>query len=127
MLTRIHLENFTVFKDIEIELSPGINIFIGENGTGKTHLLKVMYAGASVMKEDTSFSQKLIGCFKPLEETIGRLVNKDGDSRSTKIKIERDDISFNFGFAMNTQKNAAINFTKGKMSTENPAIFIPPK
>ena len=40
----IKLENFTVFENIECEFVPGINIFIGENGTGKTHILKALYA-----------------------------------------------------------------------------------
>jgi predicted ATP-dependent endonuclease of OLD family len=29
---------------VVFEFSSGINVFIGENGTGKTHLLKVLYA-----------------------------------------------------------------------------------
>jgi len=40
----IHMENFTVFENMMVELSSGINIFIGENSTGKTHLLKALYA-----------------------------------------------------------------------------------
>lgn len=40
----LHLQNFTAFKDAELTFSPGINAFVGENGTGKTHLLKVLYA-----------------------------------------------------------------------------------
>ena len=39
-ITRIHLENFTSFANLEQEFSPGINVIIGANGTGKTHLLK---------------------------------------------------------------------------------------
>lgn len=39
-----HLQNFTVFENLEIEFSKGINVVIGTNGTGKTHLMKVMYA-----------------------------------------------------------------------------------
>ena len=42
----IELKNFTVFENIKCEFSPGINILIGENGTGKTHLLKVLFAVA---------------------------------------------------------------------------------
>lgn len=37
----LYLNNFTVFKTLNIEFSKGVNIFIGENGTGKTHLLKL--------------------------------------------------------------------------------------
>ncbi|MCL2222570.1 MAG: AAA family ATPase [Oscillospiraceae bacterium] len=40
----IQLRNFTVFNELSIELSSGVNVFIGENGTGKTHILKVLYA-----------------------------------------------------------------------------------
>ena len=47
ILKSIKLENFTVFENIICDFSPGINIFIGENGTGKTHLLKILYAFCS--------------------------------------------------------------------------------
>ena len=40
----IQLKNFTVFNELAIEFSSGVNVFIGENGTGKTHILKVLYA-----------------------------------------------------------------------------------
>lgn len=43
-IQRLQLENFTCFERADLEFSSGINVFIGENGTGKTHLLKVMYA-----------------------------------------------------------------------------------
>ena len=38
MLERITFEKFTAFEKLDIEFSPGINVFIGENGTGKTHI-----------------------------------------------------------------------------------------
>jgi ABC-type uncharacterized transport system ATPase subunit len=40
----LHLSNFTVFKDATFNFVPGINAFIGENGAGKTHLMKALYA-----------------------------------------------------------------------------------
>jgi len=43
MLKSLRLENFTVFPSAQFDFSPGINAFVGENGTGKTHLLKVAY------------------------------------------------------------------------------------
>ena len=43
-IERVSIENFTVFDKIEIDFCKGVNIFIGENGTGKTHLLKALYA-----------------------------------------------------------------------------------
>jgi len=38
------LENFTVFENATFEFCPGINVLIGENSTGKTHALKVIYS-----------------------------------------------------------------------------------
>ena len=40
----LRLQNFTVFKESAFEFVPGINAIIGENGTGKTHLMKALYA-----------------------------------------------------------------------------------
>lgn len=36
-IKRIKFQNYTVFEDQQMEFSPGINVIIGENGTGKTH------------------------------------------------------------------------------------------
>lgn len=42
-ITKIGLNNITVFKHLELKLNKGVNVFIGENGAGKTHLLKMLY------------------------------------------------------------------------------------
>ena len=49
-LTRVRLERFTAFEELDLELSPGINVLVGANGTGKTHLMKVCYAACEVSK-----------------------------------------------------------------------------
>lgn len=43
-IEKITIENFTVFNKVEINFCDGINVLIGENGTGKTHLLKLLHA-----------------------------------------------------------------------------------
>ena len=40
-LTRIEAQNFTVFEDITIPLGRGLNVLVGENGMGKTHIMKL--------------------------------------------------------------------------------------
>jgi predicted ATP-dependent endonuclease of OLD family len=37
----ISIERFTAFEHFKAELSPGLNVFIGANATGKSHLLKL--------------------------------------------------------------------------------------
>lgn len=41
-INKVEIKNFTVFEDVMIEFSKMVNVFIGENGTGKTHLLKLL-------------------------------------------------------------------------------------
>lgn len=43
-ISRLELTNFTCFSEVSFEFSSGINVFIGENGTGKTHILKSMFS-----------------------------------------------------------------------------------
>lgn len=43
MIGSLHVKGFTVFKDAKFTFSPGLNVIIGENGTGKTQLLKLVY------------------------------------------------------------------------------------
>jgi AAA15 family ATPase/GTPase len=40
----ISIENFTIFKSELLYFSDGLNVVTGENGTGKSHLLKLLYA-----------------------------------------------------------------------------------
>lgn len=44
MIKRLELKNITVFPEAELDFSPQLNVFVGENGSGKTHLLKILYA-----------------------------------------------------------------------------------
>lgn len=56
----IYIKNITVFEDINIKFSEGINVIVGENGTGKTTLLKMIYAACewsnSITHKDKSKS-----------------------------------------------------------------------
>ncbi|MBN2144500.1 MAG: DNA replication/repair protein RecF [Candidatus Aureabacteria bacterium] len=41
-ITDLKLQNFRLFKDTEITFVPGINVFFGENGQGKTTILEAV-------------------------------------------------------------------------------------
>lgn len=75
-LTRVQLENFTAFAELDLKLSPGINVLVGANGTGKTHLMKVCYAMCEISRTDESPSNKLIEVFLPSTGNRGRLVKQ---------------------------------------------------
>ncbi len=44
MLERLTLSRFTAFEDATLSFSRGVNVFIGANATGKTHVLKLAYS-----------------------------------------------------------------------------------
>lgn len=39
-LKKIHIKNYKAIEDINIELKPGVNLLIGDNGAGKTSALE---------------------------------------------------------------------------------------
>jgi ABC-type transport system involved in cytochrome c biogenesis ATPase subunit len=92
-LTRVTLSNFTAFASFDHKLSPGITVIIGGNGTGKTHLLKVLYASCAITigeGREFSFAQKLRNVFNPYQDRIGRLARRLKVSTNSKIQIERE-------------------------------------
>lgn len=38
-LEKVTLKNYKAFDDLEIDLQPGINLLVGDNGAGKTSVL----------------------------------------------------------------------------------------
>ena len=94
IIKKIKLENYTVFEDHQIEFCPGINIFIGENGTGKTHILKALYSACQSVSKKTSFSHKLVSTMLPDDYKISRLITRKQGNPNGVIRItagERED------------------------------------
>ena len=46
----IRVNNYSVFDDIKIDTAAAVNVIVGQNGTGKTHLLKYIYVASKVDK-----------------------------------------------------------------------------
>ena len=90
MITKIGFENFTAFERLQIDCSGGINVFVGANGTGKTHILKCIYAACDITKSKKSFAEKINKVFLPSKEQIGRLVKRARGSRTGSIEVVRD-------------------------------------
>lgn len=75
-LTQLHLKNFTTFADLNIKFSPGINILIGQNGMGKTHILKTLYAACKTSKPAESLLYNLVKTFLPDNGKFDQLIHK---------------------------------------------------
>lgn len=107
-LTKAKLERFTAFADLEVQFSPGINAIIGENGTGKTHLMKVCYAACDVAKTRGSFAEKLVGVFMPANGAPGRLIKRQTGQARGAVAVHRSERCLRATFSTRARRPAAV-------------------
>jgi ABC-type lipoprotein export system ATPase subunit len=136
MITNLSLKNFTAFKELDIEFSPKINVIIGENGTGKTQLLKAAYilnkAASSYDSKCESpvesflktFTQALLGAYRPDRIDQVRQLQHRG-SRGDPILSAIYSSGQEFGVRLRTE--SAITPIGAFASCENPGNFLPAK
>jgi energy-coupling factor transporter ATP-binding protein EcfA2 len=100
-LKRLELNRFTAFEEASFDFESGVNVLIGENGTGKSHVLKLIYSvqesvrrhvtgeglGASVRATSLEeiLGEMLVSVFQPDE--LGRLVRRGVGRRKAKIRL----------------------------------------
>ncbi len=89
MYKSLKIEKFTAFEKLDVTFSKGINIFIGANGTGKTHLLKLIYAASDVTRSEKKLAEKINKIFLPSKNQIGRLVKRSPSSNKGFIEWTR--------------------------------------
>jgi predicted ATPase len=141
MLTRLVLKSFTVFPEVEFKFASGLNVIVGENGAGKSHILKVAYTIAAVIARGekdsgsstptknylaTAIAKKLRGVFRP--DDLGRLARLQmGRSRceieawfQTTARLHR--IGFSFNTASKTE--VTVDHPPSKWEGDAP-IFLP--
>lgn len=133
MIKSLIFSDFTCFHHNNIEFSKGINVLIGKNGTGKTHLMKCLTATLRANEEfqhstaqtrdkyNELISDKLLSYFKP--DTLGRLVNKNSKTSSVEIGFfSGDKIKYSFSSGMKLVKSDAASYIKAPHF-----LYIPPR
>ncbi len=129
-LKKLKLSNFTVFTKLDMTYSEGINIFVGENGTGKTHIMKVLYAACQANREDVSFSQKIVKVFRPDNQSINRLVSRAKGVDTAQIEVVSENSTLKTKFTTKTKKWEADTTGESKWESVNSDListFIPAK
>ncbi len=89
ILRSASIKKFGLFSNETLAFSPGLNVFIGRNGCGKSHLTKLLYTlvkefgeasgNGSVLEAErleNRLASKLAGVFRPEGDPIGRLVRR---------------------------------------------------
>ena len=133
MIKKLELENFMQLKNQKLDFST-INIFAGVNDTGKTSLLKLIYASIKAREEDKNkasinnfeehFSKKLRDVFDI--EKLGDLVTK----QEKILKVElffKDKSNHLFSFSSEAEKKFQICSKLDNHDFKTQSSFLPPK
>lgn len=139
MLKSLHLKNFTVFPDANLEFGKHLNVIIGENGLGKTHLLKAAYCAQAVSArglKDTgsgnpaeghlqiSLATKLRGVFRPDE--LGRLARRQAGRSRAEVNCHFDDPKLDLAFSLNsTSKSEVVMEATPSAWCDKVPIYLP--
>lgn len=139
MLKQAKLRNLTVFPQADLRFSPGLNVIVGENGSGKSHLLKSIYAliatsaleGLKPPSEaptktllQKAFAEKLINVMRP--ESLGRLARRKQGRERCEIELLFADKHLDTGvsFATNSKSDVAVD-TLPKQWQDKAPVFLP--
>ena len=139
MLKSLRIREFTVFKEADLEFAKGLNVIVGANGTGKTHLLKLPYAVMAMSAEEgkrraepptktllqTRIAEKISSVFRP-EDRLGRLVHRQKGRNSCEVKMSfsRPGTSLAFRFSSLAKSETTVYSAPSKWQDKSP-VFLP--
>lgn len=136
------LENFVAFQQrLEWGQHASLNVIIGENDTGKTHLLKLIYSMARAIEDYARkkagpepkelaelLAHKLRWAFLPQKLELGRLVTRGSGNRLSVNLCWNTGGHLKFAFGKDTTTRIVEIDTNCLADLEgNKASFLPPK
>jgi ABC-type hemin transport system ATPase subunit len=125
MLKKLTVSNFTVFPRATFEFSPQLNVVLGDNGAGKSHVLKLGYSLAScsysaaagtssgpITKDELqkTLAEKLLRTMRP--DFLGRLVSRQQGRNRCEVSVDFVNgrgASFSFNFASNSRTEVKLD------------------
>lgn len=125
MIKSLEIENFTVFPKARLQCGAKLNVVVGENGAGKTHLLKLAYSILAVSAEEgrkpgsaaptkallqTRIAEKLVNVFRP--ESLGRLARRKPGRVRSDVEMRFDDSRLDITFSFATQSKADVKIDR---------------
>ena len=138
MLKHLTVRNLTVFPEANFDFARGLNIIIGENGCGKSHLLKSMYAVLATGYQSKqhlnerptqvflqkSYADKLLTVLRP--ETLGRLARRKQGAERCELSFNFDNKSLDTSFVFSTRSKSEVQMEKApEQWLVKPPVFIP--
>lgn len=139
MLKSLHLRNFTVFPDARFMFGRDLNVMVGENGSGKSHILKAAYCPIAVSATtakngagdlpgkahlQAALARKLQGVFRP--DALGRLARRHRGRSKCRLSYMFDDPRLNLEFSFSTLSKTEVEIeTPPSARVEKWPIFLP--
>ncbi len=128
-INKISFQNFTAFKQLDIHCSDGVNIFIGRNGTGKTHILKAAYSACDISKSGDTFARKLVNVFMPSDNQMNRLVYRQKGVLKANLELTRGEHKLQLSFSNRdkTFEKATVKGLEKWMANPVECVYLPVK
>jgi energy-coupling factor transporter ATP-binding protein EcfA2 len=138
MLKTIKLENLTVFPRADLECARHLNVIVGENGSGKTHLLKIAYAALAVSADgrrtaapttervlQVRLADKLVKVFRP--EQLGHLVHRDRQPEpKCTVEVHLDNAALGLAFSLGPHSESEVEIlTMPKEWSDVVPVYLP--
>ena len=132
-IENLQLKNFGMLEEFQCNEFSNINLIIGENGTGKTFLLKALYSAVKTMEEykrgdditpiNDILSEKLRWTFQV--DKLGDIVSKSADEGlDFRMKLNKASLEYQFSKSAASKVGAVDPVLNGK---DGNSIFIPAK
>jgi energy-coupling factor transporter ATP-binding protein EcfA2 len=126
----LEIDRFTAFTKGRLQFVDGVNVLIGANGTGKTHLLKLAYSSLKASERaDSSLSlaarieTKLAWVFRPDDQRIARLVQRRHGRDTARVRLDlTDQRRLDFTIGSGSRKLRVNSAVDGHAF---PSIFLP--
>ncbi len=83
------LENFRNYEHLEVELSPKVNIFYGDNAQGKTNILEALYLCATTKSHRGAKDKEMI-CINADDAHLRMILNKNGTGHKIDMHIRKN-------------------------------------
>jgi predicted ATPase len=139
MLTSLHLKNFTVFADATFDFGRHLNVIVGENGSGKSHVFKAAYAAIAVSAQraaaapntsptkaylETAIADKLRNTFRP--DDLGRLARRIWGHTTCEMTYTFAQPSLDLALHFSTAAKTKVTITKLPTAwVDKVPVFLP--
>lgn len=134
MLKTVRFQNLTTVPNADWQFEEGLNVIVGENGLGKSHILKAIYSLLKVQSNkagelskttlEKAYADKLISVMRP--ESLGRLVKRKQGRERCEITLTLKDTkqSSSIGFATNAKSLVEVTQVPSE-ALPLPPVYLP--